>query len=153
MEISLFAWSGSKYLRQPKIPGSSSESGRIDFASETVKFAAAANDDLSQESESREDMQSSPSLQRFNALKNQLLEGRRGGEAQMWIVMLGTATYWWEQRIFASSYIYKATPVSSHLVPGSDVSLNETQSIPGGTLDTSGGGASSSHRHGCQASF
>jgi len=33
---------------------------------------------------------------------------------------------------------------------GSDVSLNETQSIPGGTLDTSGGGASSSHRTSAQ---
>ena len=42
----------SVQISSPEIPGSSSESVAIDFASETVEFATGTKDDLSQESKS-----------------------------------------------------------------------------------------------------
>ena len=98
-------------ISPPQIPGSFSESVLIDFASETVEFAAATKDNLSRESESSisvdqlsrpetfcllngsEDKdQLSPSPERLNAARRKFWEGRTGGEAGSF-VMLETACF------------------------------------------------------------
>ena len=96
----------SVQISTPEIPGLSSESVFIDFASGTVEFAAAANDNLSRDSEdsssgdllprpdafcldqnllneneSGDKHQLSPSLEGFNAVRRKFWDGSGGGEA------------------------------------------------------------------------